>query len=217
MKKICYIFGAIECDNVFIDSRADRFIIAADAGLTVLSRYDITPDLIVGDFDSLGNIPVTSTEIVQHPVEKDDTDMLLAMKEGLKRGYDTFIIYGGVGGRLDHTIANIQSLAYLTEHSAQGYLLGEHTVTTVIKNGSIDFDSTATGIVSAFAIGGTACGVSEIGLKYSLSNAEISPFFPIGVSNEFQNQSAKISVSDGVLAVMWNEEPKSVIERVIGR
>ncbi len=215
MKRICYIFGAINSDDIFVDSTADRFIIAADAGLSVLQKQGIKPNLIVGDFDSLGNIPATSVEIVQHPVEKDDTDTLLAMKEGLRRGYDTFVIYGGVGGRLDHTIANIQSLSFLAEHSATGYLLGDNTVTTVIKNGSITFDDSLTGTVSTFAIGGTAYGVNESGLKYSLDNAEISPFFPIGVSNEFQNQPAKISVSDGVLAVIWNENPKSFIEKII--
>lgn len=214
MKKICYIFGAVKTDNIFIDSTADRFIIAADAGLSILQKEGITPDLIVGDFDSLGKLPNTSVEIIRHPIEKDDTDMLLAIKEGLRRGYDTFIIYGGLGRRLDHTLANLQSLSYLAEHSARGYLLGENTVATVIKNDFIEFDSSLFGTVSVFATGGNAKGVSENGLKYSLCDADLSPSFPIGVSNEFQNKPAKISVSQGLLTVIWNEEPKSLVERI---
>ena len=75
----------------------------------------------VGDFDSLGQVP-EGENIVRHPVMKDDTDMMLAVKLGLERGYTRFHIYGGMGGRTDHTIANIQTLAYIAGRGASAFL-----------------------------------------------------------------------------------------------
>ncbi len=202
--KICYIVGAMASDFPVI-SRETDFIIAADAGYKALKKVDIKPNLVVGDFDSLGQVP-EGENIVRHPVMKDDTDMMLAVKLGLERGYDCFHIYGGMGGRTDHTIANIQTLSYIANRGAAAFLFGDGEVMTVIKNSALSFREGSEGTVSAFAVGGSARGVYESGLLYSLENAELTPDFPLGVSNEFTGKAARIKVEDGMLLVVWTDK-----------
>ena len=204
--RICYIVGAMAKSLPDI-SRENSFVIAADAGYKALQQVNIKPDLVVGDFDSLGQVP-EGENIVCHPVMKDDTDMMLAVKLGLERGYTRFHIYGGMGGRTDHTIANIQTLAYIAGRGASAFLFGDGEVMTVIKNSTLSFPSGSEGTVSAFAIGGKAVGVYESGLLYSLENAELTPDFPLGVSNEFTGKAAHIKVENGMLLVVWTDKAK---------
>lgn len=171
----------------------------------------IRPDLVVGDFDSLGYMP-KNENIIYHKPEKDDTDMMMSVKEGLRRGYRRFIIYGGLGGkRFDHTYANIQTLAYIAEHGAVGYLVGENTVVTVLKNGKMEFEKGEKGIISVFCAGGRAEGVCIKGLKYPLENAEFTHDMPLGVSNEFSGVESSIEVKNGSLIIMWNGDIRKII------
>ena len=177
-------------------------IIAADGGYSTLKKLNIKPDLVVGDFDSLGEAPKDET-VIKHPIKKDDTDTLLAVKIGLEKGYKTFVIYGAVGGRLDHTVATIQTATFVAENGGIAYIYdGNHTV-TAIKNSSINFKANAKGYISIFALSGVAKGVTIKGLLYELNNAEITPSFPIGVSNEFISKESKISVKDGILTIIF--------------
>ena len=89
---------------------AQDFLIAADKGYEALEAYGVPPNLVVGDFDSLGRRP-NHPNVVQLPAAKDDTDMVYAQREGLDRGYRRFVLLGGVGGRLEHTLANLQARA----------------------------------------------------------------------------------------------------------
>lgn len=189
------------------------YVIAADAGLEHLDRAGIVPDLIVGDFDSLGKVPEGSN-IIEHAPEKDDTDMMLAVKEALARGADTIIIYGGLGGRLDHVFANMQTLAFIANQGARGYLVGCGIVCTAIKNGTISFDADMRGVVSVFCLGDTARGVDLVGLKYPLSDHTMTCDMPLGVSNEFMGVPSLVSVRDGILAVMWGA-PQIELEKYI--
>ncbi len=198
--KSCNIFAAGEFSNYYRIPPA-AVNIAADKGLLSARKAGINVDLAVGDFDSLGFVP-ENVETVRHPIEKDDTDTMLAVKIGLSRGCDTLYIYGALGGRLDHTLSNIQTLLFIAERGAKGYIIGDETV-TVIKNSSIAFKREAMGNISVFALGGRACGVDIKGLYYPLNNAEISPDFPIGVSNEFIGEPSEISVKNGCIAVVW--------------
>lgn len=196
---ICYIAGAGNCSRLFLNLKEEDFVIAVDGGFEYLKGNRI--DLVVGDFDSLSYVPEHPNVITLIP-EKDDTDMMVALKEGLKRGYETFYIYGGCGGRFDHTYANIQSLAYLADHHARGYLFHENQVITMLQNDSITFHSDRKGYVSVFAYGEKA-EVTIQGLKYPLENAVLSDTFPLGVSNEFTGKTAEISVKKGRLLVIY--------------
>ncbi len=211
MNGICYIVGAGLTDEMTLEPTEHDFVIAADAGYLHLSNLAVVADLVVGDFDSMSRKP-NHPNIVEHPAEKDQTDMLLAVGEGLRRGYKTFVVLGGLGGRLDHTYANIQTLAYIASKNARGYLLGGGTAVTVIQNGSIRFDADKSGIVSVFSAGDTARGVTLKGLKYPLTNAEINNLHSVGISNEFTGTSSEISVLHGTLVIMWKERAAEVIE-----
>lgn len=205
MMDVFYIFGAGEMGGLRPDIPSDAFVIAADAGLNYLRAVGIEPDLTVGDFDSLGKIPLGANVVVHSP-EKNETDMLLAACEALSRKAKHILIYGGTGGRPDHEFANIQTLAYIANHGARGYLIGRGSVITVIKNSSLVFGAEATGVISVFCLGDRAEGVDLTGLKYPLKNHTLSFDYPLGVSNEFIGVPSEVSVKNGLLAVMWSYE-----------
>ena len=150
----CYIFGAGDFTPCTIDLTSKDLVIAADGGYDYLIRLGLRADVVLGDFDSVTSPDLWDDAICEkltYPPEKDDTDMMLAIKLGLSRGYREFAIYGGLGGRLDHTIANIQSLSYLAGEGATGILYGDSYALTVIKASSFTVPKDATGMVSVFS------------------------------------------------------------------
>lgn len=198
----CIIFCAAACDALIAPIEADDYVIAADGGLSHTVALNIEPNEILGDFDSLGYIPTDSRVF---PTEKDDTDAMLAARRGLELGYREFVLYGSLDGpRLDHTLANIQLLRFLADHGACGYLVGLSDVVTLAENTEIVFPRGCKGTLSVFCMGGDAHGVMLEGLYYPLENADLSESFPIGVSNRFTGNEAKISVADGALIVLWD-------------
>jgi len=199
---ICYLVGAMET-RFPIRKKPGDFVIAADGGYRSLLSLGVKPDLVVGDFDSLGYEP-KDVECIRHSVKKDDTDMMLAAREGLARGYDRFMLVGGLGGRLDQTIANIHILSYLAEKGARGVLAGQKENALVVKNAAAEFHAGQTGTVSVFAWGGPAKGVTIEGLEYCLKDAVLDCGMPLGVSNTFIGEAARISVKDGSLLVIWS-------------
>ena len=144
-------------------------------------------------------------------MEKDDTDTMLAVKTALEQGCDTVYIYGGTGGkRLDHTLANLQTLLFLRRRGAQGYLYDDDFVWTAIENESLTVEKTVEwGLFSAFCLGDRAEGIDEIGFQYPLSDAVLTPEFPLGVSNHILEPTATITVRKGTLAVGWQLPPLS--------
>ncbi len=200
----CLIFCAAGFDGLLDAVTEDDYILAADGGLVHVQGLGLTPNGILGDFDSLSYIPAGSTVF---PVEKDDTDAMLAVKKGLELGYTSFLLYGGLDGpRLDHTVANFQTLQYLCDHGASGYLIGKDYIVTCIRNESICFPPSATGIVSVFCLGADARGVCLEGLQYPLADGTLTAGFPLGVSNHFMGKEARISVADGSLLVLYARE-----------
>ncbi len=203
MNRIICIVGAGDMSGTKLVIPDGAFVIAADAGLTHLKNAGIAADLIVGDFDSLGETPL-GENVIAHEPEKDDTDMLLAVREALNRSAQTIIIYGGLGGRLDHEYANIQTLAYIANRDVRAYLVGRGSVCTIIKNSGISFDGEIKGTISVFCHGGKAEGVNLTGLKYPLTDHTLTNDYPLGVSNEFTGVLSRVSVKNGLLLVMWN-------------
>ena len=140
------------------------------------------------------------------PVEKDDTDCMLAIKQGLALGCRRFVIYGGLDGdRLEHTLANYQALHYLCDQGAEGYLVGEKQIACAIQNGSIHFSDKHSGYVSVFCLGRDAHGVAIRGLQYEVDNVMLTANFPLGVSNRFVGREAAVSVADGTLLLIWDK------------
>ena len=198
----CVIFCAAEFDALTQPLAQEDFLIAADGGLKHLQKLGIQPDEILGDFDSLGYIPADSRVF---PVEKDDTDAMLAARRGLALGYREFLFYGSLDGpRLDHTVANFQTLQFLADHGASGFLIGRHQLATVVKNGSLFFPAGCEGTVSVFCMGADAQGVTLNGLYYPLEKGKLTSGFPLGVSNHFTGKPASITVENGSLLIIWD-------------
>lgn len=193
----------------------DDFVIAVDGGLSYCGLLQLEPDLIVGDFDSVNDSEAEAVRaleqevperILRLPCEKDDTDTIAALKEGLKRGYRDFRLYAATGGRFDHTFANIQCLLFLKAHDATGYLVDGAGMMFAIQNESVTFRETMEGTVSLFSLEKETRGVTIEGLKYTLKDAVVTNDFPIGISNEFIGEKATITVEDGTLVCMIRYE-----------
>ena len=203
--KTCVIFCAAGFDGLIEDINESDLVIAADGGLAHTNALGIAPGAVLGDFDSLGYVPEGANVF---PVEKDDTDAMLAVKTGLQAGCNRFLLYGSLDGpRLDHTVANFQTLQYLADRGATGYLIGKDHIVTAVKDGQIAFPATANGIISVFCMGADARGVSIEGLQYALTDGVLTAGFPLGVSNHFTGQEAKISVKSGSLLVIFDRQP----------
>lgn len=202
--KTCYIFGAALGLPESFEPNLQDLIIAADAGYQALKKLGVTPHITVGDFDSLENIP-TDTEIIKHPIRKNDTDTLLAVKIGLDKGYKRFCLYGCAGGRLDHTLANLQTLSFIASNKACGYLKGEDFTATALKDSSLEFSSEKKGNISVFSAT-DECEISIDGLLYTLDHSRITYNFPLGVSNEFIGEKSKITVHSGTAIILWGNQ-----------
>ena len=196
----CTVFCAGEFDTLVCPMQADELIIAADGGLQHLNKLGLQPTVILGDFDSLGYVPADARVF---PVEKDDTDSMLALRHGLEQGCSRFILYGALDGpRHDHTVANYQALRFLADRGATGYLVGKESIVTVIKNSKLVFPA-GSGIFSAFCMGADARGVTLRGFQYGLENATLTGSFPLAVSNHFVGTPATVEVTDGTLLVFY--------------
>ena len=201
----CFIFGAGGYYGLTQRPAPGDMVIAADGGWRICRREGITPDLLLGDFDSLQEVPHFAN-IQRVPVEKDDTDMMLAIKEGLRRSETVFHLYGGVGGRTDHTIANLQSLLYLACRGARGWLYGDRERFTAICDGELILPAREKGIVSVFCMGADAAGVTIEGGQYPLHDAVLTASFPLGVSNHYVGNPVRVAVTQGSLLIALIEK-----------
>lgn len=184
----------------FINISPDDCIIAADGGYDFALECGITPHVLAGDMDSIALVP-KCTEVILLPAEKDDTDTHFCAKLALERGCDDITVVGGLTGRLDHTLANLHTLAFLVKNGVRARMLGRDTKIYMI-NDKLELDFDIRHNISLFAYGGTARGVCISGVKYPLKNATLTPDFPIGVSNVAVDSVVRISVWDGLVFVV---------------
>ena len=207
-KKRCFIFAAGSFFGLRERPAPGDLVVAADAGYGICLEEDIVPDLLLGDFDSM-EPPGDFANIRRLPVEKVDTDTLAAFRALLELVRTDFHIYGGTGGkRLDHTLANLQSLLFLRRRGARGFLFDNDFVWTVIEDEELTVEKTVEwGLFSAFCLGERAEGVFEEGFQYPLRDAVLTPDFPVGVSNHILEPKARVRVRKGALAVGWELPP----------
>ena len=201
--KTCYIIGAAECKKLPTPKDCD-LVIAADGGYDTLTSSGIGCDLLIGDLDSIRG-EAEGVKIIKHPKIKDETDMHLAYLEGARLGYENFVIYGGAGGRADHTFANYSLLLYIRNRGHRARMICDTGAVYLIKNEEIALSGEAGKYFSVFAFGSDAQGVSIEGAKYNAWKATLTCEFPLGVSNEFSDGEVKISVSDGALLIITEE------------
>ena len=198
----CYIVGGGENFGLTFKKEPEDYIIAADAGYRILKEAGIEADMVVGDFDSLGMIPDHPNLIKLNPV-KDVTDTWEAVRLGMEKRYSEFHFYACTGGRIDHTMANVQLLKYLAEKGSKGYLYDKDSVLTVIKDSSFSFDDTWKGYISVFSLSDDSKGVRIRGLKYNVNDITLNNSFSLGVSNEFTGNDSEISVQEGCLLIVF--------------
>ena len=200
----CVVFCAGAFSSLIRPLEKNDYVLAADGGFVHTQQLGLQPDGILGDFDSLGYIPQGANVF---PVKKDDTDAMLAARHGLSKGYTRFLFYGSLDGpRLDHTVANFQTLLFLANKGATGFLIGENHIVTLIRNGVLTFPGEATGTVSVFCLGEDAEGVSIEGLAYPLESGTLSAGFPLGVSHHFTGAPARIRVEKGSLLIIYDRK-----------
>ena len=197
----CIIIGAGDFSAPNAINEGD-LIIAADGGYDHAVSAKIAPHLFIGDMDSLTSRLPENLEKITFPERKDYTDMHLAYLEGRARGYKEFEIYGGTGGRGDHTFANVSLLLAMANDGCGGRIIAKDEVYTVTKN-SLTVNGEAGKYISVFAIGGSAEGVTIKGLDYEVKDVTLTPDFPLGVSNKFIGKEAEISVKNGSLLVIY--------------
>ena len=215
----CVIVGGAPIENYeYIRSflRDDDFVVYCDAGLTHKKELGACASLIVGDFDSHER-PVTEAEVIVLPHEKDDTDTFYAVKECLKRGFSDFLLLGMTGGRLDHTLGNLQALVMLDEAGVRACMVDDYSeISMVSGSGDIAWEecekssnlygatvTEAYRFFSLIAVGGDAYGVTVTGAKYPLTCATLTCDFPLGVSNEvLPGEEAHVTLERGRVLLM---------------
>lgn len=198
--KRCFIIGGAPINNYeYINKqiKEDDFLIFCDSGLIHLKHLNHQPNLIVGDFDSHIN-PNLDVETIVLPTEKDDTDTVFGVKEGIKRGFDDFVLVGVLGKRFDHSFGNISILLLLDQENKSGQIIDDYSVIEIIKNEPkyIKDDFSFFSLLNLTPI---ISGVSIENAKYSLNGAQMVNYYPLGVSNEvIKGKVAKVEVKEGI-------------------
>lgn len=202
IKSRCVIIGGGDCSSDFLKNniQSSDYIICADSGYDYAIEAGISPDAIIGDFDSIKSVPVCSDTITL-PVEKDITDSEAAFLEGIKRGFKSFLLLGGTGGRFEHTFANISIMAKAAKSGFDFFIADERHIFRCIHNSYLKIPYKPNIQISVFAFGGKAFGVTEKGFHYPLCDYTLDPFEPLGISNDITAEYGEISVEDGTLII----------------
>ena len=200
----CVIVGGADISDygyVRKKLRSDDFVIFCDSGLKHLSSLQVSPGLIVGDFDSHEN-PHLAVETIVLPCEKDDTDTVFAVKEAVKRGFSEFLLIGVVGARLDHTLGNISILLYLASRGKHGCIIDDYSEMELVGETPVSVTDDCA-FFSLLNISGCAEGITITGAKYPLRDAVIDCEYQYGISNEvLPGETAQVSVKTGNLLLI---------------
>lgn len=202
----CWIFGGAPISGRLMDlPDKNSYIIAADSGYASAVGMGFSPDMTVGDFDSLKGKRPAVGQVIAVGAEKDDTDTMLAVKKAIEMGLMDISITGALGGRLDHTIANIQTLEYIRSQGGRGRLIGENDIAEIIGEGSYSYKRIDGMYLSLFSYGVSAV-ITVSGVKYPLEKHRLDNTFPLGVSNEITDPECSITVFDGELLVIFSKK-----------
>ncbi len=173
-------------------------ILCADGGYLMAKELGLRPDLLIGDFDSCTPEREDLPKMV-FPTHKDDTDTGLAIRQAVEMGAKTIHITGCFGGRLDHTVANLQSVIFGLDLGARVELWDDRNHVFALQNERRVLQRQEKCYVSFFAISDRCEGVSLEGFVYPLQNAVLTNRFPLGVSNQFEAAEAVVTVKKGTL------------------
>ena len=200
----CVIVGGADINNYeYLKNiiMEDDYLIYCDSGLKHMDKLGLKPSLIVGDFDSHVN-PHMDVETIVLPTEKDDTDTFFAAKEGVKRGFEDFVLIGVIGERLDHSLANVSILLYLRANGRRAQIIDDYSVMKIVGS-ETEYIPDEYSFFSLLNVTGKANGITIKNAKYELENGSISADYQYGVSNEITpGKVAEVSVSDGELLLI---------------
>ncbi len=205
--KRCLIFAGAEIpDYSFLKIDKNDYVICADGGYFHAKRLGILPNVVLGDFDTFRGEISEKIEVIKYPKEKDDTDTMLAVKLALEKGFSDIEIFGALGGRLDHTFANIQTIFYAKRMGANASLHSHKESVYIMENESRLFERHEGSFLSIFSYSEKSFGVCVFGVKYPLYEAILENSFPLGISNEVIENFAKVEVKNGVLLVICSKD-----------
>lgn len=178
-------------------------VIAVDGGFAALEEAGRKPDMALGDFDSLGYVP-RGIRTVRFSSHKDESDMELALKRAKSDGADEVIVFGALGRRLDHTLANLQLFAKFSEAGLRVTAIGQDEA-IVFVTGPDAFEAPAreSGTVSVFAMNDACVGVFERGLEWELDDVTLTNRTSLGLSNELIGEAVMIGAESGTLAIFY--------------
>ena len=203
MRAFVYGGGHVFTDGITEHPRGEDLRIAADSGLRTADALSERVDILVGDFDSLGEPPARDgMEIVRVPAEKDLTDTQLAVELAIERGADDIILIAGLSGRLDHTLSTLSILEDLSVRGLHGYLTDGQNRAHFLRSSSLLIARSQYRYLSLIAADPTVRGVSVEGCKYPLSGATLRRSFQFAVSNEITGNAALTSCRKGGLYVI---------------
>ncbi len=203
-----FIFGGGEILCKYIEERPcdGDMVICADSGYKNAAEMGVKVDILLGDFDSLGEVPDVDCEILRVPSEKNETDTQLAVAVALERGANEIIIVGSTSGRVDHTLSQLAILEQLYEKKVPCYIInGQNRVRFIRDSGTILIRSQYR-YFSVITLDKVAKKVSIDGAKYPLKNANIERGVQFAVSNEIVKNAALINVKKGSLYVIESKD-----------
>lgn len=197
-----YVEGSVKEIKKLIDSIDYQYVICADGGYDIAKKVDIIPDLIVGDFDSSNFKIPDDIKTVIVPVEKDDTDLQLALSIAKEKGAKSITVIGGIGGRVDHTFGNVQNIVHYSEDGTDIIMLDPFQSITVQRPGTKVYRGDKNTKFSVFAHSAEVTGITYKGAYYPLDNHTITNSFPLGISNEFLDTEIEVTTKSGILIVV---------------
>ncbi len=197
-----YIEGTREKIKTLIESIDYDFLICADGGYDIARNYDLKVDLVVGDFDSSKMQIPSNIETVLVPIEKDDTDLRLALSIASMKNPQEIFILGGIGGRVDHTIGNIQNMVQYSKNNLSIEMLDPYQSICIQYPGKKVYCGNKNTKFSVFAYSQKVTGLSYTGAYYPLENHTLTNRFPLGISNEFVDDEIEVSIDSGILVVV---------------
>ena len=183
---------------------ADCFVVACDRGYAYAARCGIVPDLLVSDFDSYDGPVDPAVPLRRLPTEKDDTDTVSAVRAAVAEGCTEGLLCCALGGRLDHTLANLQTLLFAEEHGLHLVIQSPDAEACALRNGTMRLARREGFSLSVFSLSERCEGVSLRGVKYALEDVELTNAFPLGVSNEWREDAAEVSVRKGALLIVMS-------------
>jgi len=188
----------------------DTFLIGADSGANCLFDYNVKPDLLVGDFDSIDKkvldyFKENNCIIDIYPTEKDFTDTEIAVERALRMKPNEIVLLGCTGSRVDHLLGNIGMLKICLENGVDACIMDENNYIRLI-NASTSLKGTVGQIFSLQSYGDEIIGLTIEGAKYPLNNYNLKIGQSITISNEFLSPEVQLNFKSGMLMIILSTD-----------